>query len=46
MGNEANEQKGEFPSILLGTLGLLGNLLASKGVIRAGKEIIRKGQDF
>ena len=32
--NEAKEQKGEFLSILLGTLGasLLGNLLTSKGV--------------
>ena len=37
--NEAKEQKGGFPSMLLGTLGakLLGNMLAGKGVIRAGK---------
>ena len=36
--NEANEQKGELLSMLLGTLGaiLLGNMLTGKGVIRAG----------
>ena len=36
--NEAKEQKGGFLSMLLGTLGarLLGNILAGKGVIRAG----------
>ena len=36
--NEAEEQKGGFLSMLLGTLGasLLGNMLAGKGVIRAG----------
>ena len=36
--NEAKEQKGGFLSMLLGTLGasLLGNMLAGKGVIRAG----------
>ena len=34
--------------MLLGTLGasLLGNLLTSKGKIRAGKGTIRAGQDF
>ena len=34
--------------MLLGTLGasLLGNLLASKGIIRAGEGIIIAGQDF
>ena len=37
--NKVKEQKGEFLSTLLGTLGasLLGNLLTRKGVNRAGK---------
>ena len=37
--NEAKEQKGGFNSMLLGTLGasLLGNILAGKGVMRAGE---------
>ena len=37
--NEVIEQKGEFLSMLLGTLGgsLLANLLTGKGVYRAGK---------
>ena len=36
--NETKEQRGGFLSILLGTLGasLLGNLLAGKGIVRAG----------
>ena len=36
--NEAKEQNGGFLSMLLGTLAtsLLGNMLAGKGVIRAG----------
>ena len=36
--NETKEQKGGFLSMLLGTLGasLLGNLLAGKGILRAG----------
>ena len=36
--NETKEQKGEFLSMLLGTLGasLLGNLLAGKRIVRAG----------
>ena len=36
--NETKEQKGGFLSKLLGTLGasLLGNLLAGKGILRAG----------
>ena len=36
--NETREQKGGFLSMLLGTLGasLLGNLLAGKGIVRAG----------
>ena len=38
--NEAKEQKGGFLSMLLGTFGasLLRNMLAGKGVIRAGEE--------
>ena len=36
--NETKEQKGGFLSMLLGTLGasLFGNLLAGKGIVRAG----------
>ena len=43
--NEAKEQKGGFLSMLLGTLGasLLGNMLAGKGVIRAGEGTSRVG---
>ena len=49
--NNAREQKGGFLSMLLGTLGasLLGNLLAGKGIVRAGsgnkkgKGIVRAG---
>ena len=49
--NETKEQKGEFLSMLLGTLGasLLGNLLTGKGIVRAGsgnkkgKGIVRAG---
>ena len=52
--NEAREQKGEFLSMLLGTLGadLLGNILAGKGAIttshvrainRAEKRVVRAG---
>ena len=49
--NEAKEQKRGFLSVLLGTLGasLLGNLLAGKGIVRAGsgnkkgKGIVRAG---
>ena len=38
INNETKEQKGGFLSMLLGTLGasLLGNLLAGKGIARAG----------
>ena len=41
--NEAKEQKGGFLSMLLGTLGasLLGNILAGKGMNRAGEGFIR-----
>ena len=49
--NETKEQKGGFLSTLLGTLGasLLGNLLAGKGIVKAGcgnkkgKGIVRAG---
>ena len=36
--NETKEQKGGFLSMLLATLGasLLGNILAGKGIVRAG----------
>ena len=36
--NETKEQKGGFLSMLLGTLGasLLGNMLAQKGIVKAG----------
>ena len=36
--NETKEQKGGFLSMLLGTLAstLLGNMLAGKGIVRAG----------
>ena len=42
--NEAKEQKGRFLGMLFGTLGgsLLGNILAGKGVIRAGDRVITK----
>ena len=44
--NEVKEQRGEFLSMLLGTLGasLSGNLLAGKGIHRAGEEIVRAGE--
>ena len=49
--NETKEQKGGFLTMLLAALGasLLGNLLADKGIVRAGsgnnkgKEIVRAG---
>ena len=45
--NEAEEQKGGFPSLLLGTLGasLLGNILAGKVAIAKtqGRGILRAG---
>ena len=49
--NETKEQRGAFLSMLLGTLGasLSGNLLAGKGIVRAGswnkkgKGIVRAG---
>ena len=46
--NQVEEYKGEFIEMLLGTLGasLLGNVLTSKGTIRAGKGTIRAGENF
>ena len=43
--NEAKEQKAGFLSLLLSTLGaiLLGNILAGKGMNRAGEGIVRAG---
>ena len=43
--NEAEEQRGGFLSMLLGTLGasLLGNIFAGKGINRAGERIVRAG---
>ena len=43
--NEAEEQRGGFLSMLLGTLGasLLGNIFAGKGINRAGERIARAG---
>ena len=43
--DEAKEQKGEFLSMLLGTLGesLLRNMLVGKGVIRAGEVTAKVG---
>ena len=45
--NEVKERKGSFLSMLLGTLGasLLGNILASRSVIRAGEGAIRAGYE-
>ena len=46
--NERKKQKVGFLGMLLGTLGasLLGNLLRSKGTVRAGEVIITAGQKF
>ena len=43
--NEAGEQRGGFISMLFGTLAasLLGNILAEKGINRAGEGIVRAG---
>ena len=43
--NEAKEQKEGFLSMLLGTLGasLLGNVLADRGINKAGEGVIRGG---
>ena len=46
--SKLKEQKSGFLGVQLGTLcaTLLGDLLASKGVIKAGEETIRLGQKF
>ena len=46
--NEAKEQKGGILNMLLGTLGasLLGNILAGKGVIRAGEGQLEQTMDL
>ena len=43
--NEAKEQRGQFLSMFLGTLGviLLGNILPGKRMNRAGEQIVRAG---
>ena len=43
---ETKEQRREFLSMLLGTLGasLLGNLLTGKGMMRTGDGIVRAGE--
>ena len=43
--NEVKEQKGEFLSMFLGTLGasLLGNILTGRGIDKAGEGIVRAG---
>ena len=45
--NEKKEQKGGFLSMLLGKLGasLFGNILAGKGMNRAGEGFIRVGYE-
>ena len=46
--NEVKEQNGGFLSMLLGTLGasLLGDMLAGKGLNRAGEGFIRAGYRY
>ena len=46
--NEAKEQKGGFLCMLLGTLGasLLGNILAGKGINRAGQGVKIQGREI
>ena len=41
-------ERGEFPHLLLGTLGasLLRNMIADKTIMRTGDELHRSGQDF
>ena len=43
--NQAKDQNGRFLSMLLGTVGasLFGNILAAKGINRAGEGILRAG---
>ena len=46
--NEEKEQKGRFLPVLLGTLAarILGSALSGRGVIGAGEETIRAGENF
>ena len=46
--NEAKQQKGRFLPMLLGTLAarILGSALSGRGVIGAGEETIRAGENF
>ena len=46
--NEEKEQKGRFLQMLLGTLAarILGSALSGRGVIGAGEETIRAGENF
>ena len=46
--NESKEQRGGLLSMLLGTLGasVLGNMLAGKGVLRAGEGTARVAIDL
>ena len=46
--NETKEQKGEFLSMILGTLAasLLESALTRKGVITAGEGVIRASENF
>ena len=46
--NDTKEQKRGFLPMLFGTLAasILGNALTGRGVIRAGEETIKAGQDF
>ena len=46
--NKAEEQKGGFLPMLLGTLAarILENILSGRGVIRAGEVVIRSDQNF
>ena len=46
--NEAKEQRGGFLNMLLGTLGasILGNVLAGKGINRAGEGYGNKNKGF
>ena len=46
--NEAKQKKGGFLAMLLGNLGasFSGNILTSKGTVRAGEGAIRAGEIF
>ena len=46
--NKTKEQKGTFLPMLLGTLAAnsLGRVLKRKGLIRAGKRVMKAGENF